>query len=96
VQRIPGRAELAAQARALGLGGSVSNFPLSHEAELRERLAIPDNNQIYCLLPIGYPLDRHGPLGSKPVKEVAFHDKFGTRWAFADTQPNDGWPSRWL
>ena len=92
----PAVQNLLLAARALGLGGSVFNFPLSHEAELRERLAIPDNNQIYCVLPIGYPLDRHGPLGRKPVKDVAFDGKFGVRWAFADAQPNDGWQSRWL
>jgi hypothetical protein len=57
----PAVQNLLLAARALGLGGSVFNFPLSHEAELRETLRIPENNQIYCLLPIGYPTDKQGP-----------------------------------
>lgn len=83
-------------ARALGLAGTVFNFPLSHEAELRDMLAIPDSNQIYCVVPMGYPTDRHGPLKRKPVKDVVFMGKFGERWAFAEAQPAEGWQARWI
>jgi nitroreductase len=82
--------------RALGVGGSVFNFPLSHEAELRAMLEIPDNNQIYCIVPIGYPTDRHGPLKRRPVKDVVYLDKFGARWPFAEAQADEGWQSRWV
>jgi nitroreductase len=92
----PAVQNLLLSARALGLGGSVFNFPLSHEAELRELLAIPENNQIYCVLPIGYPTDRPGPVKRKPVKDVVFLEKFGARWPFAEAQPDEGWQSRWL
>jgi nitroreductase len=92
----PAVQNLLLAARALGLGGSVFNFPLSHEAELRELLAIPQNNQIYCLLPIGYPTDRHGPVKRKPVKDVVYLEKFGERWRFAEAQPESGWQSRWV
>ncbi len=92
----PAVQNLLLAARALGLGGSVFNFPLSHEGELRALLSIPDNNQIYCLLPIGYPSDRHGPVGRKPVGDVVYLDEFGTRWPFAQRQPVGGWQDRWL
>ena len=92
----PAVQNLLLAARALGLSGSVFNFPLSHEAELRDMLAIPDNNQIYCVLPIGYPSDRHGPLKRKPVRDVVYLDKFGERWPFAASQPDNGYESRWL
>ena len=91
----PAVQNLLLAARALGLGGSVFNFPLSHEADLREMLRIPDNNQIYCLLPIGYPTDRHGPVGRKAVADVVYLDTFGTEWPFARAQPPDGWQARW-
>jgi len=91
----PAVQNLLLAARALGLGGSVFNFPLSHEAELRETLRIPENNQIYCLLPIGYPTDKQGPVGRKPVGEVAYLDTFGTAWPFGKEQPREGWQSRW-
>jgi len=92
----PAVQNLLLAARALGLGGSVFNFPLSHETELRALLAVPDNNQIYCIVPIGYPTDRHGPLKRKPVKDVVYLDRFGTPWPFAEAQPDEGWQGRWL
>jgi nitroreductase len=82
--------------RALGLGGSVFNFPLSHEEELRAMLGIPENNQIYCIVPIGYPTDRQGPVKRKPVKDVVYMGRFGQRWDFAEAQPDEGWQGRWI
>jgi len=92
----PAVQNLLLAARALGLGGSVFNFPLSHEIELRELLRIPDTNQIYCLLPIGYPTDRQGPVRRKPVTEVVYLDTFAAPWPFAAQQPAEGWQSRWV
>jgi nitroreductase len=92
----PAVQNLLLAARGLGLSGSIFNFPLSHEPELRERLAIPDSNQIYCLLPIGYPSDRHGTLRRKPVHEVVYLERFGQPWPFAARQPEEGWQDRWL
>ncbi len=92
----PAVQNLLLAARGLGLSGSIFNLPLGHEAELRELLAIPDNNQIHCCLPIGYPTDKHGPLGRKPVKQVAYDGRFGQTWAFAEQQPDNGWEDEWL
>jgi nitroreductase len=92
----PAVQNLLLAARALGLGGSVFNFPLSHEAELRELLRVPENNVVYCLLPIGYPSDKHGPLKRKPVRDVVYMDRFGERWPFAEGQPEEGWQARWI
>ena len=92
----PAVQNLLLAARALGLGGSVFNFPLSHEAELRAELKIPENNQIYCMLPIGYPTDRQGPVKRKPVGDIAYLDAFGAPWPFAKAQSPDGWQSKWI
>jgi nitroreductase len=92
----PAVQNLLLAARALGVGGSVFNFPLSHEPQLRELLKVPDSNQINCIVPIGYPLDRHGPVKRRPVKQVVYLEEFGARWDFADAQPDEGWQSRWL
>jgi nitroreductase len=83
-------------ARAQGLGGSIFNLPLGHRAELFELLGIPENNVAYCLLPLGYPTDRHGPVRRKPVADVVFDNSWGTRWRFAERQPAEGWQDRWL
>lgn len=92
----PAVQNLLLAAHAMGLGGSVFNFPLSHEGELRERLRIPDSNQIYCVLPIGYPTDVHGPVKRKPVQSVAYLEQFGQPWPFAEEQPPEGWQAKWI
>jgi nitroreductase len=81
-------------ARALGLGSSIFNLPMRDQ--LYEMLGIPETNQLYCLLPVGYPTDRQGTLNRKPVKSVVFDDRFGEPWAFAAEQPEEGWANRWL
>ena len=92
----PAVQNLLLAARALGLSGSIFNLPLSRGDELRKRLEIPDNNEIFCLLPIGYPSDRHGPVRRKPVKDVVNRERFGERWDFAERQPEEGWQARWI
>lgn len=81
-------------ARALGLGSSIFNLPMREP--LHEMLGIPENNQLYCLLPIGYATDRQGPLNRKPVKAVVFDEKYGASWDFAEAQPESGWGDRWV
>jgi nitroreductase len=92
----PAVQNLLLTARALGLAGSVFNFPLSHRDELIEMIELPENNEIYCLIPMGYPTDRHGRLGRKPVKKVVFMDKWANPWPFAEEQPENGWEDRWV
>ncbi len=93
----PAVQNLLLAARALGLGSSIFNFPLTAgRAELMQALAIPDDNDIYCLLPIGYPTDRQGPVRRKPVKRAVYMERWGAAWSFAEAQPDDGWQDRWL
>ena len=92
----PAVQNLLLSARALGLGGSIFNLPLTHAEELMEALSIPDNNQIYCLLPLGYPQDKHGPVRRKPVEQVVFWNRWGQPWAFAEEQPEEGWQAKWV
>ena len=81
-------------ARALGLGSSIFNLPMRDD--LYGMLGIPESNQLYCLIPIGYPTDRQGRLNRKPVKDVVFDERFGAPWPFAAEQPDAGWGARWL
>lgn len=92
----PAVQNLLLAARGLGLSGSLFNFPLSREDALREMLGIPDSNEVYCVLPVGYPMDRHGRLGRKPVREIVYDGRFGEPWSFAEGQPDTGWEERWL
>ncbi len=84
-------------ARALGLGGSIFNLPMvggPGGESMHELLAVPESNEIYACVPIGYPTDKPGPLSRKPVKKVAYKQRFGQEWAFAAEQPDEGWGSR--
>ncbi len=91
-------------ARALGLGGSIFNLPMvggtSPERSggannLYDLLGIPESNEIYACVPIGYPTDKQGPLSRKPVKKVTYLERFGEPWPFAQEQSDDGWTERW-
>jgi nitroreductase len=92
----PAVQNLLLAARALGVGGSIFNLPLSHAAELTEMLEIPKSNVVYCLVPLGYPTDRIGPVSRKPVKKVVYWQRFGQEWPFAAEQPDVGWGDRWI
>lgn len=93
----PAVQNLLLSARALGLGGSVFNLPLGgHRDEFLEMIGLPEDQELYCLLPIGYPLDRHGPLRRRPVKDVVFIDRWDNAWDYAAEQPPEGWQDRWI
>lgn len=91
----PAVQNLLLAARALGLGASIFNLPLSHARELMEALAIPENNQIYCLVPLGYPQDKHGPVRRKPLKAVTYWNRWEQPWPLANAQPDEGWQAKW-
>ncbi|MFN0093183.1 MAG: nitroreductase family protein [Dehalococcoidia bacterium] len=83
-------------ARALGLGSSIFNLPFGHKDELLTMLNIPENNELYCLLPMGYPTDKQGPVKRKPLRDVVYWEKFGERWPFAEQQPATGYQDKWV
>ena len=58
--------------------------------------SIPESNEIHCCIPIGYPSDAPGPLYRKPVKKVAFWNRFGEQWPFAAEQTDNGWTAKWV
>jgi nitroreductase len=67
--------------RALGLGTVLTTNHLRCESELKALLGIPDEVNTFALMPIGWPLQNFGPLTRKPVREVAFADRWGEAWA---------------
>jgi nitroreductase len=66
--------------RALGLGTVLTTNHLRCEADLKHLLGIPDDVATFALMPIGWPLQNFGPLTRKPVREVAFEDRWGNAW----------------
>jgi nitroreductase len=89
----PAVQNLLLAARALGLGASI--FQLALSPAVVEAIGVPEEYQPYCVVPVGYPADAPGPVRRKPVRDVAFRDRWGERWALAESQPDEGWRTRW-
>jgi nitroreductase len=84
----PAVQNLLLSARALGLGASI--FQLALSPGVIQALGVPEEYQAYCSIPVGYPLDRHGPVRRRPVRDVTFKDRWGELWDFAERQQERG------
>ena len=58
----PAAQNLIVAARALGLGTVFTTFQGTAEPVIRETLDIPDDVHIGCLIPVGWPDAKFGPL----------------------------------
>ena len=72
----PGIQNLLLAARALGLGATPTTLALGDRQALAEVLNLPDTMAVYCLIPVGYPLGKFGPVTRKPVEEVMRWDQW--------------------
>ena len=66
----PATQNLLLAARALGLGATPTTLALGDHQAISEVLSLPDTMAAYCLIPVGYPLGRFGPVSRKPVEEI--------------------------
>jgi nitroreductase len=66
--------------RALGLGALITTNHIRCEDEVKAVLGIPDNVGTFALMPIGWPLDKFGPLTRRPLAEVVHADRWGAGW----------------
>jgi nitroreductase len=66
--------------RAFGLGTVLTTLHAVLEDEVKAVLEIPREVDTWALLPIGYPLDKFGPVKRQPIGEVAFQDRWGNPW----------------
>jgi nitroreductase len=66
--------------RALGLGTVITTNHIRCEDEVKTLLGIPEDFSTWALMPIGWPIDKFGPLTRRPLAEVAHADRWGTAW----------------
>jgi nitroreductase len=66
--------------RALGLGTVITTNHIRCEDEVKAVLGIPEDVSTFALMPIGWPLDRFGPLTRRPLAEIAHADRWGANW----------------
>ena len=64
--------------RALGLGTVITTNQSAARTRSRRCAAPPKEVSTFALMPIGWPLDRFGPLTRRPLAEVAHADRWET------------------
>lgn len=70
----PACQNLLLAARALGLGGVMTNWHVPVETELRQLLGIPDHVLVAAAITLGWPVGTHGPVRRRPLGELVFED----------------------
>lgn len=70
----PGVQNLLLAARALGLGAAPTTLGLMNQTAVREALNMPKTMGALCLVPVGYPLGKFGPVTRMPVAEIMRFD----------------------
>jgi nitroreductase len=73
----PAVQNLMLAARGLGIGSTLTTVFAGVEAELRRVVGLPDHVHIAALVPLGYPLRPFRVTTRKPLREVAFLDRWG-------------------
>jgi nitroreductase len=66
--------------RALGLGTVITTNHIRCEDEVKALLHIPEDVSTWALMPIGWPIDKFGPLTRRPIAEVIHADRWGAGW----------------
>jgi nitroreductase len=72
----PGVQNLLLAARALGLGAAPTTLGLVNRPAAREALNLPDTIEPFCLIPVGWPMGKFGPVTRRPVNEVMRWDRW--------------------
>jgi len=87
----PACQNLLLAARAIGLGGVLTQIQLLVEAELGEALAIPEGAALHATITLGHPAGHHGPVRRRPLGELVFEDGWGEPAAWAVDPPGTRW-----
>ena len=72
----PGVQNLLLTARALGLGAAPTTLALRDQEAVRELLDLPETFAALCLIPVGYPMGKFGPVTRKPLTEIMRFDRW--------------------
>jgi nitroreductase len=72
----PACQNLLLAARAIGLGGVLTQIQLLVAEELRTALAIPDDVAVHATITLGHPAGHHGPVRRRPLSELVYEDQW--------------------
>ncbi|MDA8276462.1 MAG: nitroreductase family protein [Actinomycetota bacterium] len=79
----PACQNLLLAARAVGLGGVLTQLHAFVEGDLRAVLSIPEGVGLHATITLGEPAGRHGPVRRRPLAELVYEDSWGApaTWA---------------
>ncbi len=66
----PGVQNLLLAARALGLGAAPTTLALSNRQAFKSIVGLPDSIEPFCLIPVGYPKGKFGPVSRRPLSDI--------------------------
>jgi nitroreductase len=72
----PGIQNLLLAARSLGLGAAPTTLALRDQDAVRQVLNLPETFAALCLIPVGYPKGKFGPVSRSPVEEIMRFDRW--------------------
>ena len=72
----PGVQNLLLAARALGLGATPTTIVLRDRKALKHVLGLPDTIEPFCMVPVGWPSGKFGPVTRRPLEEVMRWDRW--------------------
>ena len=72
----PGIQNLLLMARSLGLGAAPTTLALRDQALVRAALDLPETFAALCMIPVGYPSGRFGPVTRKPLSTIMRFDRW--------------------
>ena len=72
----PGVQNLLLAARALGLGATPTTLGLRDRDAVHDTLHMPPGLEAYCLIPVGWPMGRFGPVTRLPVEQTMRWDRW--------------------
>jgi nitroreductase len=79
----PACQNLLLAARAISLGGVLTQVQLLVAEELRAALAIPDDVALHATITLGHPAGHHGPVRRRPLSELVYEDRWGEAASWA-------------
>ncbi|MCZ6875403.1 MAG: nitroreductase family protein [bacterium] len=72
----PGVQNLLLAARELDLGAAPTTLGLSNRTAVKAVLGLPDDIEAFCLIPVGYPMGKFGPVSRLPVAQTLRWDRW--------------------
>ncbi len=72
----PGAENLLLAARARGLGAVLTTWHLEQEQEFKAILGIPRRVKTFCMIPVGWPTGRFGPVRRGPAADSIRYDRW--------------------